>query len=81
MSLRHGIGDAAKKLHAKLSHRLARPLLEFLPDYWIQQALEKIGHRFRRTAFSRLGHLGGLRWPGVRPGSFVSVRPSTLSAR
>jgi hypothetical protein len=47
-----GIGDVAKKLHAKLAHQLAGPLLEFLPDSWIQQALEKIGHRFRETAFS-----------------------------
>jgi hypothetical protein len=74
MSLRPGIGDAAKTLHTKLTHQLAGPLLEFLPDSWIQQALEKIGHRFRRTAFSPLGHLVGVRRPGARSGSFLQPR-------
>jgi hypothetical protein len=65
MSLSHGIGDVAKKLHAKLAHQLAGPLLEFLPDSWIQEALEKIGHRFRETAFSPSGHPVGIHRPGA----------------
>ena len=65
MSRYYGIGDAAKKLHAKLADGLAGPLQAFLPRQWVDQVLRDIGYQFRRTAFSPLGHAVGLRRPSA----------------
>jgi len=67
MSHYYGIGDAAKKLHAKLVDSLAGPLRGLLPRESIQHVLDEIGYRFRRTAFSPLGDALGL--PRSGPGS------------
>ena len=60
MSRFYGIGDAAKKLHAKLADNLAGPLERFLPQQRIARSLQEIGYDFRRTAFSPLGDGVGL---------------------
>ena len=65
MSRVYGIGDAAKKLHAKLADSLAGPLQEFLPTTWIDQTLREIGHRFRQTAFSPSRDAVGLHRPSA----------------
>jgi hypothetical protein len=65
MSRYYGIGDAAKKLHAKLTDSLAGPLQQYLPSEWIDQTLREIGYRFRQTAFSPCGDVVGVPWPGA----------------
>lgn len=71
MSRFYGIGDAAKKLHAKLADSLAGPLQAFLPGSWIDQTLQEIGYQFRRTAFSPLGDVVGIHRAGPRSGSLL----------
>jgi len=71
MSHYYGIGDAARKLHAKLTNSLAGPLRGFLPDGWIDQTLREIGARFRRTAFSPLGNAVGVCRTGTRSRSLL----------
>ena len=44
MSHYYGIGDAAKKLHAKLADSLAGPFRAVLGRRWIEQVLDEIGY-------------------------------------
>jgi len=74
MSHYYGIGDAAKKLHAKLVDNLAGPLRSLLPRDSIQHALDEIGYRFRRTAFSPLGNALGLPRPSPRSRRLLQPR-------
>jgi len=60
MSDYYGIGDAARKLHAKLADQLAGPLQTFLPSAWIVAALDSLGRRFYDSAFSPSGDAVGL---------------------
>ena len=77
MSRYHGIGDTAKKLHAKLADSLAGPLQEFLPRQWLDRILQQIGYRFRQRAFSPLGDAGGSHF--VPPLRFVIMLIAELS--
>ena len=61
MSHYYGIGDAAKKLHQKLTNSLAGPLQAYLPQRWITEILNSIEYKFRRTTFSPYGHSLGSR--------------------
>ena len=63
MSNYHGIGDAARKLHAKLADQLAGPLQAFLPSAWVVAALNSLGRRFYDSAFSPCGDAVGLHRP------------------
>jgi hypothetical protein len=65
MSPMYGIGDAVRKLYAKLADSLAGPLQQLLPTAWIDQTLREIGHRFRQTAFSPSGDAVGLHRAGA----------------
>jgi hypothetical protein len=67
----YGIGKTAKMLQAKLADHLAGPFREFLPQQWIAETLEQIGHRFRLVAFSPLGDGVGVHRSSVGPGPFV----------
>jgi hypothetical protein len=64
MSDYYSIGDAAKKLHAKLADQLAGPLQAFLPSAWIDAAVDSLGRRFYDSAFSPSGHALGIHRPG-----------------
>lgn len=64
MSHYYSIGDAARKLHAKLADQLAGPLHAFLPSAWIDEALDSLGRRFYGSAFSPSGDAVGLHRPG-----------------
>ena len=77
MSHYYGIGDAAKKLHQKLTNSLAGPLQAHLPQQWIAEILNSIGYKFRRTTFSPSGHPLGVHRPGAR--SRPLVQPGTVS--
>lgn len=67
----YGIGKTAKMLHEKLADHLAGPFQSFLPQPWVTETLEQLGHQFRLTAFSPLGDGMGFHWPGLGPGSVV----------
>jgi hypothetical protein len=60
MTRYYGIGDAGRKLHAKLAEGLAGPLGSLLPQQWIRQALAEVGYHFRESVFSPLGDAVGL---------------------
>ena len=77
MSHYYGIGDAAKKLHQKLTNSLAGPLQAHLPQQWIAEILNSIGYKFRRTTFSPSGHPLGVHRPSAR--SRLLVQPSPVS--
>jgi len=77
MSHYYGIGDAAKKLHQKLTNSLAGPLQAYLPQQWIAEILSSIGYKYRRTIFSPSGHSLGVHRPGAR--SRPLVQPSRVS--
>ena len=63
MSDYYSIGDAARKLHAKLDDQLAGPLQAFLPSAWIDAAFDCLGRRFYESAFSPSGDAVGLHRP------------------
>lgn len=67
----YSIGQTAKMLQAKLADHLAGPLQTFLPQHWVTEALQQIGHRFRSVAFSPLGAGVGVHRAGAGPGSIV----------
>ena len=77
MSHYYGIGDAAKKLHEKLTNSLAGPLQAYLPQQWIAEILNSIGYKFRCTTFSPSGHPLGVHRPSAR--SRPLVQPSPVS--
>lgn len=64
MSRHYGIGDAARKLHAKMANELAGPLGSFLPSSWIAEALASLERRFYESAFSPSGDALGLHRSG-----------------
>ena len=64
MSGYYGIGNAARKLHAKLADQLAGPLQPFLPSAWIAEALNSIGRRLYESAFSPSGDCVGVHRAG-----------------
>jgi len=77
MSQYYGIGDAAKKLHQKLTNSLAGPLQAYLPQQWIAEILSSIGYKYRSTIFSPYDHPLGVHRPIAR--SRLLVQPSPVS--
>jgi hypothetical protein len=63
MSDYYSIGDAAKKLHAKMAVQLAGPLQSFLPSAWIDAAVDSLGRRVYASAFSPSGDAVGVHRP------------------
>jgi len=67
----YDIGKTAHMLHEKLANHLAGPFQMFLPQQWVTEILDQLGHRFRMVAFSPLGDGMGFHRSGLGPGSVV----------